>query len=345
MPLSTSNQGFTRVVHHFNTGDSRETVLTRRVLEPNSAEHYGRSVTVSVGEMNALHFANNAIDDTWRILNYGSGNQKRHVKHTEGEAFKRTVLVYDQNRDRNYDYGAARTAAYFQAGNCDQMAVVNAALLASSNLQQQVSILSAADVGHTFVEVGDSRVNNKTVISDAWPEFGRAMRRKDFALLGENPVTVARFLPAHRPEEREDLLRGRKATQREVDSEFSRLRPRDPLTGRRLIDKVLSEQTVYVQEHASNNLGVAYKGDRHRGDHRREDQNFSERQFRTRLRMSGINPQTGAELPLPAEPVPIVATYPLRRTATADHRYAETPPRRRQRANSFLDRMRNLSVR
>ncbi|SEI56535.1 Hrp-dependent type III effector protein [Pseudomonas sp. NFR16] len=344
MPLSTSAPGFTRSTHHFNTRDPDTTVLSRRVLERHNHDHQGRAVTVSVGEMNALTYANAAIDDTWRILNHGSGNQERHVRRTEAEAFKRTVVVYDQNRNGHFDYDAARTAARFEAGNCDQMAVVNAALLATSSLQQPVSILVARDVGHTFVEVGDSRATNRTVISDAWPEFGRAMRRKDFSLLGDNPETVARFVPQRRPEIREELLRGDKASQREVDREFARLRPRDPIGGPRLLDKVLRDERLYIQPHASSNLGVSYYGVDLQGDHRRADQNFTQRQFRQRLRDSGINPDTGAPRQRAPVPEPIAPTVPLRRTTTHDHNYSETPPRRRARANSFVDRFRNIRL-
>ncbi|WP_296257743.1 MULTISPECIES: Hrp-dependent type III effector protein [unclassified Pseudomonas] len=337
MPLSTSNHGFTRSVHHFNTGESNNTVLTRRVLEPENSRHRGRTVTVSVGEMDALKYANDAIDDTWRILNYGSGNQERHLKRTAGESFKRTVLVYEQHPHNSFSAESARTAARFEAGNCDQMAAVNALLLASSPLQQPVSIVSAPDVGHSFVEVGDSRATDNTIISDAWPEFGRAVRRKDFALLGSNPVTVARFNPDPRPEERETLLRGPKERQRDVDRQFARSRPDYPMNGHQLVNRVLRDSNVYVQEHASKNLGVSYEGDVRNDDNRREDQNFSERQFRKRLRASGIDPNTGAARP-------VAATVPTRRPSTHHSRYAETPPRRRARADSFLDRLRDMRL-
>ncbi|MGY2183735.1 hypothetical protein [Pseudomonas agarici] len=280
----------------------------RRVLAPGDPQHFKATVTVPVAQMNALLLSNQAIDDTWRILNYGSGNQRRHVRATQAESFKRTVVSYDADKSQGYP-GFARSAARFGAGNCDQMAMVNALLLASAKDQhQQVSVVLAADVGHVFVEVGDSRESNNTVISDAWPEFGRALRRQDFSLLGAHPEVLYRYQPRYNPDEREQLLRGPKASQQEIDREFARLRPNEPSDKAQLTDFLLANTKLYTQVHASKNLGLRYEGDSSRGDERRIDQNFSERQFRKRLDQLGINPWDGTEVPHNPPPAPIVAT-------------------------------------
>ncbi|MGY2168552.1 hypothetical protein [Pseudomonas gingeri] len=309
MPLST-DRTFSASSRHFNSGDRDHTVSTRRVLASGDPRHFKATTTVSVAQMNALMFSNRAIDDTWKILNYGSGNQRKHVRASEAEAYKRTVVVYDVSANQGYtDF--ARTAARFQAGNCDQMAAVNALLLAGAEGQhQQVSILQARDVGHTFVEIGDSRVDNNTVISDAWPEFGRAMRRQEFSLLGANPEVLHRYQPRYDPEERERLFNGPKASQREVDREFTRLRPSYPAGKAQLTDFLLENAKLYTQVHASKNLGMRYEGDRNQGDVRRQDQDFPEYKFKRRMRQLGLDTRDGTEVPRnpPPAPMPIVNT-------------------------------------
>jgi hypothetical protein len=278
-------------IHNYTPLRPERRIALEGLLEPRKPFHTRTEISVSAGELNALKVANSAIDDTWRILNFGSGNQYKHVIASQGESYKRTQLAYSGLATMDTGFADARlhsafTAARFQAGNCDQMADVNALLASASGINQQVSKVHANDVGHAFVVIGDPREGKRLVVSDAWPEFSRAMRLAEFSLLGGDPQIVQRYENGYRPEIREHLLHAPKANQSEVDSRFAADSPRVPVSGQPLVDAVLRSKTTYSQRHASNNLGAAYISNNPFSPGY-VDQSMSEEQLLERMRKSG----------------------------------------------------------
>ena len=223
MPLNSVDTSL-RIDPSLTSGNANRRVSMRIALEPYNNQHYDRAVKVSTRQTDALYYANKAIDDTWRILDMGSGNQKNHIRATLGESAKRTILA--QQATGNGDYSArAWEASKFRAGNCGEMAAVNALLLANSRVKQPVSVVHNRHVDHAFVIIGDPRVDGKSIVSDPWPEFGRAVRLKD-AKFGDTFSVLQTFQPGQRDDDvREKLLRGEKATQAEVDKAFRKVAP------------------------------------------------------------------------------------------------------------------------
>ncbi len=304
MPLTTQSLPFSGSPDLYNSGDPDRrvpiySVLSHPAIASVSSRHKERVKHVSAGQMDALLVANQAIDDTWKILNRGSGNQQRHLASTEGDSFKRTILARADYQQHQQDWpGIARTAARFEAGNCGEMAAVCALLCASSGINQPVSVLSSTIHDHAVAQIGDPRVNDKTVIVDAWPEFGRAIRTKDFTLLGPQPSVQHTYLPQHAaPQERHRLLYDSKVSQKQIDRDFATLYPNSPKDGKKLLHELLLTAPTYAQQHGAKNLGLRYQGEDSMGRSHQVDLNLSEAQFKQRLIQLGINPKNGKPTP------------------------------------------------
>ncbi len=304
MPLTTHSSPFAGSSDLYNSGDPHHRVpiydvLAHPAIASVSSRHKDRVKNVSRTQMDALLVANQAIDDTWHILNKGSGNQKKHLRSTEGDSFKRTMVLRAENAGNGGGWAnIARTAARFEAGNCGEMAAVCALLCTSTGINQPVSILSSSIHDHAVAEIGDPRASDNTVIVDAWPEFGRAIRRKDFTLLGPQPSVEHTYLPhAAVPQERERLLFDHKATQKYIDSEFERLYPQMPKKSKVLVDNLLHTAPSYEQQHGAKNLRLRYQGEDSYGRPHQVDLNLSEAQFKQRLIQLGLNPKNGKSTP------------------------------------------------
>ncbi len=295
--LTPTQRGVAANLSHLQTLGPDDRVQLYNVLEPGNRAHAYIPVSVSTGQMAALKAANDAIDDTWQILNHGSGNQHGHVQSSQGESYKRTALAYTSQIQSGAGYPQqAYIAASVQAGNCDHMAAVNALLLSASNINDRVSLVHASDIGHAFVQVGDERAPGGTVISDAWPEFGRALRAKDFSLAGQHPQIVETYNARYNPEVRASLLNAAKYSQQEIDTYFAQVDPaRGHLDKSTLTHNLLNSPDVklYKQVHASNNLGVSYQNSRH--SPAVIDQSLPLHQFNDRLVKSSHPPVTQPE--------------------------------------------------
>lgn len=167
--------------HSSISGSHTVALTTIPGVEGLSGQRRGETVQVSPGTMDALLKANATIDETRAVLRYGSGNQSHDIWATNGESFRRT-LAGRYLKDTHPDKSDVEVAMTLKAGNCGEMAAVNAALIAYKGIDQPVSVMSAQDMDHSFVKVGDERVNSNVVISDAWPLFGRADLASNFAL-------------------------------------------------------------------------------------------------------------------------------------------------------------------
>lgn len=288
----------------YNTGDPNHRVpihkvLTHSAIASVSTRHRDSVKNVSHREMDALLVANQAIDDTWQILNRGSANQQRHLLSTEADSFKRTMLLRAENEQHgNGPADAARTAARFAAGNCGEMAAVCALLATSTGINQPVSLLSSTVHDHAVAEIGDHRITDKTIIVDAWPEFGRAIRRKDFTLLGERPNIQHTYAPQPaQPQERMRLLYDNKVSQKQIDSDFATLYPRMPKDGKKLLQELQRTAPGYAQQHGAKNLNVRYQGENSQGIFRQVDLNLTEAQFKQRMIQLGLDPKNGKPTP------------------------------------------------
>ncbi|KPW78036.1 hypothetical protein ALQ64_04225 [Pseudomonas cannabina] len=143
--------------------------------------------------------------------------------------------------------------------------------------------MGASDVGHAYVRIGDARESDKFVVSDAWPEFGRAVRAEDFKL-GEGRLHVVREYDAHpNPDTRQQLLNAPKWAQSQVDQHFeANYKQYKGLRGEALAHELLynSGLTFYKQVHSSKNLGMTYHDP---STSQTVDQSLSMRQFNERL--------------------------------------------------------------
>ncbi|RMO71354.1 Hrp-dependent type III effector protein [Pseudomonas syringae group genomosp. 3] len=295
MPASV-HQGVSANLAHLQALGPDDRVQMHNVLEHGNPSHAPSQVYVSAGQMAALKAANRAIDDTWQILHYGSGNQHGHVKSSRGESHKRTALAYqlEKNVDTGHSdprYHKAFVAASVQSGNCDQMANVNALLLSVSGIHDRVSVIHATDIKHAFVSVGDDRMPGGAVISDAWPEFGRALLQRDFSLMGRESKVVRTYDVAYKPEVRANLLNAGKYSQHEIDGYYAQIDPaRGHLDPDTLTHTLLNnpDARLYKQVHASQNLGVSYRNNEL--GPQVVDQSLSMRQFNERLVKSSSHP-------------------------------------------------------
>ncbi|KAF1010962.1 MAG: hypothetical protein GAK32_01142 [Pseudomonas fluorescens] len=293
MRLNTTSTPFTAGLDLSNAHPYSR-VSMNQVLAGNT--HTATVKRVTPREMDALLAGNKIIDDTWRILNKGSGNQRRAVIATEGESFKR-MMVARTEYDAGRDWGdIALTAARFQAGACGEMAAVSALLGAVSGIKQPVSILTSSMQDHTVAEIGDNRTRDRSVIVDAWPEFGRAMLREDYALLGNNPKVEDTYEPDNKaPRVRERLLYDHKASQADIDNAFVKQYPSYPKSGKKLADRILKDnaQYMFAQRHGAENLAVRYEGRESSGDTHTVDLNLTKDQFNRRLEQLGLDAKKG----------------------------------------------------
>ncbi|WP_240326391.1 Hrp-dependent type III effector protein [Pseudomonas syringae] len=299
--LAPAQRGFTADLSNLQHLGPDDRVAMHDVLEPGNSSHAYKCVSVSAREMKSLKAANQAIDDTWQVLSFGSGNQSGHVQSSQGESYKRTNMSYSIQGGSDPVWGMntgysdplrhmAFVAASVQAGNCDQMADVNLLLLSASDVHTRVALMGASDVGHAYVRIGDARESSNFVISDAWPEFGRALRSKDFALAGRNPNVVREYDASPDPDMRQRLLNAPKWSQSHVDSHFEDKNPQyRGLQGEALANTLLHHSGLrfYKQVHASKNLGVTYH---HSSSSQTVDQSLSMQQFNERLVKSGHPP-------------------------------------------------------
>ncbi|KAF1010960.1 MAG: hypothetical protein GAK32_01140 [Pseudomonas fluorescens] len=304
MALTTQILPFAGSSSLYNTGNPDHRVpiykvLTHEAIASVSTRHHDSVKKVSRQEMDALLVANQAIDDTWQILNRGSANQQRHLLSTEADSFKRTMLLRAENTQMGHGQSdSARTAARFAAGNCGEMAAVCALLATSTGINQPVSVLSSNMHDHAVAEIGDPRMTEKTIIVDAWPEFGRAIRRKDFTLLGDNPTIQHTYAPQPaQPQERTRLLYDNKVSQKQIDADFAKLYPNRPKNGKKLLQELQLTSPGYAQQHGAKNLKVRYRGDDSQGIFHQVDPNLTEAQFKQRLIQLGLDPKTGKPTP------------------------------------------------
>ncbi|KAF1010959.1 MAG: hypothetical protein GAK32_01139 [Pseudomonas fluorescens] len=298
MPMTPSSFPLSGSPALYNTDNPYHRVPINQVLSDSTDVILGRhQVTVqsvSKREMKALIAGNQAIDDTWQILNKGSGNQQRHVVRTHGDSYKRTGLAQAEFKQTGHDgWDRARIAARFQAGNCGEMASVCAALCATSGLGKPVSVLFSPKRDHCVAEIGDHRTPEGSVIVDAWPDFGRAMRRQDFALIDNPPTKLYTFEPRKDPDLRARLLYDNKASQAEIDSNFKIISPKAPTDGDKLVKYALSQRGIYAQRHTARNLGMHYQYTSSKGETQYLDLNLSQAQFHDRMTQLGLDPKTG----------------------------------------------------
>ncbi|MGY2289745.1 Hrp-dependent type III effector protein [Pseudomonas sp. SDO528_S397] len=296
MRLTTQHQPFAGPSSLYNGAAPTHRVPLNRVLtDPLGQAHPTCLKAVSPKEMDGLLVANQAIDDTWRILNRGSGNQQKQLRSTQGDSFKRTLVLRAETEPLGQDWpGIARAAALMQAGNCTEMAAVSALLATSTGIDQPVSIVDSPHLGHVVAQIGDARTADKPVIVDPWPEFGRALLREDFTLLDPEPQILHTYAPRSvAPQERNRLLHESKVTQRQVDEDFVKLYPGLP-TGKDLLELIQFNMPGYAQQHGARNLGVRYQGADSQGRRHEVDQNLTQAQFQQRLVQLGIDPKTGA---------------------------------------------------
>lgn len=225
----------------------------------------GRVITVTEAQQQILKKANKAIEDTWKALDKGSANQLHDVIYTHGEVVKRTVAV--QSSPYSVDTQAWK-AARFRAGNCGEMAAVNALLLASSGISEPVAVCHAIDADHGFVMVGDRRINGERIYSDAWPLFGRADKEQNYDLSKHYRIVKEYAPQAADPQIREALIHGDKASHSEVDSLYrTEMRRRgvpiakEDLHSLKHIARRHGGET-YQQLQASRNINMYYQTER-----------------------------------------------------------------------------------
>ncbi|MGY2291600.1 hypothetical protein ACW9H6_17080 [Pseudomonas sp. SDO528_S397] len=302
MPFTTYSSTFSVNQNLFNGPDDHQRVPLRQALShpaiaAGSTRHPVTVKAVSPRQMDALLVANQAIDDTWQVLNSGSGNQVAHLLSTDGDSFKRTMLSREGAKYDQVDL--ARNAARFQAGNCGEMNAVCALLCASSGIQQPVSLLVSPEPDHTVALIGDRRAPGQNVVADAWPEFGRALLREDCSLLGPDTHVVHVYQPSYAPQERTRLLYDAKVSQKQLDRDFAKLFPEYPSRGQALAQYIIDnkEDPTYVQQHSTKNLGILYEGVDSQNRRHVVDLNLSQEQLKRRLIQLGLDPKTGHPIP------------------------------------------------
>lgn len=207
-------------LHHFQPTSLAQTTIPLTSIpgvQSISGVRKGETVHVSPGTMDTLLKANEAIDTTRKILNYGSGNQYHDIASTDGQSYRRTLgsRIFAQQT------GASRmeAAVQFKAGNCGEMASVNAAVLAYSGINQPVSVVSANEIDHSFVVIGDKRVNAPVVISDAWPLFGRADLADNFAL-SRNYTPDETYAPHSANQERLHIMQNAELPEEQLNHHY-----------------------------------------------------------------------------------------------------------------------------
>lgn len=205
---------------------------------------HGCALTVTESQQQILKKANKAIEDTWKALDKGSANQLHDVIYTRGDVVKRTVAV--QSTPYSVDNQAWK-AAHFRAGNCGEMAAVNALMLASSGISEPVAVCHAIDADHGFVMVGDRRANDQRIYSDAWPLYGRADMERNYDLSKHYRIVKEYAPQAADPQIREALIHGDKASHSDVDRLY-----RDEMRRRGM---PISKEDVHSLKHIARRHG------------------------------------------------------------------------------------------
>lgn len=257
--------------HYVSYPSGRSAHRTSRAPEPTvslagkpglEGTRNGRILTVTDNQHLILQKANKAIEDTWKALDKGSANQLHDIIYTHGDVVKRTTAV--QSKPYSVDthpWNAAR----FRAGNCGEMAAVNALLLASSGINEPVAVCHAIDADHGFVMVGDRRINGERIYSDAWPLFGRADKEQNYDLSKHYRIVKEYAPQAADPQIREALIHGDKASHREVNSTYrNEMRRRGTPIAKEDVNSlkhIARRHTgaTYQQLQASRNINMYYQ--------------------------------------------------------------------------------------
>lgn len=222
----------------------------------------GRILTVTESQHGILKKANKAIEDTWKALDKGSGNQIHDAIYTRGESIKRTLATQTTpTTHETHPYTAAR----FRAGNCADMASVNALMLASSGINEPVALCYAMDADHGFVMIGDRRANGERLYSDAWPLFGRADKEQNYDLSKRYRIVKEYAPQAPDPSVRERLIHGEKASHTEVNDIYRRaMRDHGTPISKEDVNSLKHiarrhHKPVYTQLQASRNVNMYYQ--------------------------------------------------------------------------------------
>ncbi|MGY2291602.1 hypothetical protein ACW9H6_17090 [Pseudomonas sp. SDO528_S397] len=278
---------------HLSAENPDTRVSMNRVLEGGTLQKTEKRVTPR--EMDALLIGNKVIDDTWRILSKGAGNQRRAVIASEGDSFKRMMVLRGSLSTENDLGDVALAAARIQGGGCGDMAAIAALLSGVSGVNQPVNHLSSDEQDHQFVEIGDARMG-RTVIVDPWVEFGRAMLREDYALLGRHPDVVDTYEPdTASPRVRTRLIYDDKVRQEHIDQDFAKAYPEMPKDPKKLAGAILKKypEYMYAQRHGAKDLSVAYTGKDTHGRSHTVDLDLSQDQFVHRLKQLGLDAKKG----------------------------------------------------
>ncbi|WP_158782855.1 hypothetical protein [Pantoea sp. BAV 3049] len=260
---------------------SNDRVNIRLALEPGNRAHRDCEIKVSRQQFDALQVANQAIGDTHRILFMGVGDQRFHSLSTNAETLKRQLVMRKRIKEEGMTpLSSMWEAKRYRVGNCGEMAMVCGQLIASSGLNQPVSVVETRGrTDHTYVVIGDPGSDEEKVIADPWALFSRAMLEKNFHYASARSRVVHEFTPQYDPEMKAAFTRGGMVSRAEVEREFADF---DDALGnpgnQELIRKAVSKGWVYDQFHASNNLGESYRYGSGR-DKRYVDQNMTKAEY------------------------------------------------------------------
>lgn len=316
-------------------------VNIRLALEPGNRAHRDCEVKVNRQQFDALRVANQAIQDTHRILSMGVGDQRFHSVSTNGETLKRQLVMRKRIKEQGITpLNSMWEAKRFRVGNCGEMAMVCAQLIASSGLNQPVSVVETRGrTDHTYVVIGDPNSPDEKVIADPWALFSRAMLEKNFHYASASSRVVHQFTPQYDPTMKAAFTSGGMVSRAEVEREFAELN--DALgnpSNEELIQKAVSKRWVYDQFHASDNLGESYRYGSGR-DKRYVDQNMTKAEYQEIY--SG--PRPSAAEPRPARYYPPTAGG----SSGAPQRSASTRTRRAsvyEPAAEVSERLRRMSM-
>ncbi|WP_034916758.1 hypothetical protein [Erwinia sp. 9145] len=281
-------------------------VNIRLALEPGNPVHRDCEVRVSSQQFNALRVANQAIQDTHKILFMGVGDQRFHSLNTNAETFKRLLVMRKRVEDAKMTpLQSIWEAKRYRVGNCGELAMICGQLIASSGLNQPVSVMETkGKVDHTYVVIGDPASKDEKVIADPWALFSRAMLEKNFHYASASSRNVHTFTPQYDPAMKAALTSDGMVSRAEVEREFA------PLSeglgnpdNEALIRKATKKRWLYDQFHASENLGERYRyGSGH--DKRYVDQNMTKAEYQEIYN----GPRPSAPEPRPARYYPPTAS-------------------------------------
>lgn len=268
------------------TGVPGRPLSMRIALESNNDKHYDCRVKVPFKQALNLRIINSTIDNTWALINMGSGNQRKHIKSSGGQSVKRTGLVQWKVKQKNLNpLQSARMTVAYRSENCSGIAGVNALLLRSSELNLPVSVVSVRGVDHDVVLIGDERVTSKgLMISDCWAIFGRALKRRDFAL-GSGLDVRFRYNPSPDPAVLKDLFQTKTVSLYDVNRQYKKyhLAQYTLENDEDFVRAILqNKKETYNHYHSSKNLGIAYYACSDSGREIVVDQSLTERQYTER---------------------------------------------------------------